>query len=70
MTNKLHLIQNPVLLTRHWLPTGDPKMPLACIWKASKHFQSASTASATDENLGEPPFEAAATPAEGVRVAG
>jgi hypothetical protein len=77
MTNKLHLIQNPVFLTCHWAPTGDPKMPLACVWTASKHFQSASTASSTDETgrmppvrLAEPQFEAVATPAEGVRVAG
>ncbi len=77
MTNKLYLIQKPVLLTRHWAPTGDPKMPLACVWTASKHFQSASTASATDEtarilpvHLVQPQCEAAATPREGVRVAG
>jgi hypothetical protein len=77
MTNKLHLVSNPVLLARHWEPTGDPKMPLACVWTASKQSQSASTASSTDETgrmppvrLAEPQFEAVATPAEGVRVAG
>ena len=77
MTNKLHLVPNPVFLARHWEPTGDPKMPLACVWTASKHSQSASTASSTDETgrmppvrLAEPQCEAVATPAEGVRVAG
>ena len=76
MTNKLHLVQNPVFLTRRWEPTGDPKMPLACVWTAAKLSQSASTASSTDETgrmppvrLAEPQFEAVATPAEGVRVA-
>jgi hypothetical protein len=65
MTNKLHLVQNPVFLICHWAPTGDPKMRLACVWTASKHFQSALTASATDEtgrmppvHLAEPQFEA------------
>jgi hypothetical protein len=29
-------------------------MPLACVWTASKHFQSASTASSTDETGGCP----------------
>jgi hypothetical protein len=74
MTNKLHLIQNPVFLTCQWALTGDPTMPLACVWTASKHFQSASTASSTDETkrmppvrLAEPQFEALAAPAEGMR---
>ena len=77
MTNKLHLIQNPVFLTRRWEPTGDPKMPLACVWTASKRSQSAFTACSTDETgrmppvrLAEPQFEAVATPAERVRAAG
>ena len=75
MKNKLHLV-NPVFLTCHWEPTGDPKMPLARVWTAPKHFQSASTASSKDETgrmlpvrLAEPRFEAMATPAGGVRVA-
>jgi hypothetical protein len=77
MKNKLHLVHNPVFLTCHWEPTGDPKMPLARVWTAPKHFQSASTASSTDETgrmpsvrLAEPRFEAMATPAGGERVAG
>jgi hypothetical protein len=77
MTNKLHLVSNPVVLARHWEPTGDPKMPLACVWTASKQSQTASSAFSTDETGGMPPvrladpkFEAVATPAEGVRVAG
>jgi hypothetical protein len=72
MTNKLHLVPNPVFLARHWEPTGDPKMPLACVWTASKHSQSVSSASSTDETgrMREPQCEALATPAEGVRVAG
>lgn len=53
MTNKLYLIQNPVFLTCHWAPTGDPKIPLACVWTGSKHFQSASTACSADEQAAE-----------------
>jgi hypothetical protein len=77
MSNKLHLVPNPVFLARHWESTGDPKMPLACVWTASKHSQSASPVPCTDETgrmspvrLAEPQCEAVATPAEGVRVAG
>lgn len=49
MTNKLHLVQKTVFLTCNWVPTGDPKMPLACIWTGSKPAQAVSTASSTDE---------------------
>jgi hypothetical protein len=55
MTNKLHLVPNPVSLIRHWESTGDPKIPLACVWTASKHSQSASTAFSTDETERMPP---------------
>ena len=77
MTNKVHLVQNSVFLIRRWERTGDPKMPLACVWTASKRSQSALAASSTDETGGMPPvrlaeprYEAVATPAERVRVAG
>jgi hypothetical protein len=77
MTNKLHFVQNPAFLTRRWEQTGDPKMPLACVWTAAKRSQSGLTASSTDETgrrppvrLAEPPFEEVATPAGRVRVAG
>lgn len=77
MKNKLHLVHNPVFLTCHWEPTGDPKMPLARVWTTPKHFQSASTASTTDETGRMPPvrlaearFEAMATPAGGCASSG
>jgi hypothetical protein len=77
MTNKLHLVQNPVFLIRRWEQTGDPKMPLACVWTSAKRSQSGLAASSTDETgrrppvrVAEPPFEEVATPAGRVRIAG
>jgi hypothetical protein len=49
MTNTLHLVQNPVFVTCHWELTGDPKLPLACVWEGSQNLQATSTASSTDE---------------------
>ena len=49
MKNNLRLVQNPVFLTCNWVPTGDPKMPLACVWTGSKPRQAVSTASFTDD---------------------
>jgi hypothetical protein len=49
MTNKLHLVQKTVFVTCNWVPTGNPKMPLACVWTGSKPAQAVSTASSTDD---------------------
>jgi hypothetical protein len=49
MKNNLHLVQKTVSLTCNWVSTGDPRMPLACVWTGSKTAQAASTASSTDE---------------------
>jgi hypothetical protein len=49
MINKLHLVQNTVSLTCTWVPTGDPRMPLACVWTESKAFQANPDAFSTDE---------------------
>jgi len=49
MNNKLHLVQKAVFVTCSWVPTGDPRMPLACVWTRSKTAQTASTASSPDE---------------------
>jgi len=32
MKNKLCLVQKTVRLTCTWVPTGDAKKPLACVW--------------------------------------
>lgn len=59
MTNKLflihpfhlihliHLIQKTGRLTCHWVPTGDPRIPLACVWSGANSKKTASTASST-----------------------
>ena len=49
MMNKLYLIQTRVRLTCAWVATGNPKMPLACVWTGSKAAQAARVASSTDE---------------------
>lgn len=49
MTNKLYLLQRTGRLTCNWVPTGDPKMPLTCIWTASKTPQAVSAPSPTEE---------------------
>ena len=46
---KLCLIQKTVCLTCTWVSTGDPKMPLACVWRESNTLQVASTSSSTDD---------------------
>jgi hypothetical protein len=46
--NKLHLVRNPVFLTCNWVPTGNPKMPLACVWMELRTSQAVSTASSAD----------------------
>jgi hypothetical protein len=49
MKNKLHLVQKSVLLTCNWVPTGDTRMPLACVWTGSTPESAISDASSTDE---------------------
>ena len=49
MTNNLYLVQRTVSLTCNWAPSGDPRMPLACVWTASKAPQAVSVASSTEE---------------------
>jgi hypothetical protein len=49
MMNKLHLVLKTVRLSCTWVPTGDAKRPLACVWVASKDPQILDTASSTDE---------------------
>ena len=52
MKNKLHLIQKNGRLTCNWVQTGDPKMPLACIWTDSKAPQAAFTECADRDDAG------------------
>jgi hypothetical protein len=49
MKNNLRLVQKTVFVTCNWVPTGDPKMPLACVWTGSTPKQAVSTASFTDD---------------------
>lgn len=47
--NRLFLIQKQGRLACKWVATGDPKMPLACVWATSKAPALIATASSTDE---------------------
>ena len=49
MINKLHLVQKTVFLTCTWVPTGNPRMPIACVWTESKASQANPHAFTTDE---------------------
>ena len=49
MKNELHLVQKSVFLTCNWVPTGDARMPLACVWTGSTPAQAVSDASSTDD---------------------
>jgi hypothetical protein len=49
MMNKLHLIRKTVRLNCTWVPTGDPKTPLACVWTETRAAQAAPAASSVDE---------------------
>jgi hypothetical protein len=47
--NKLHLIRKTVRLTCTWVPTGDAKRPLACVWAPSKAPRAGNTQSSERE---------------------
>jgi hypothetical protein len=49
MMNKLRLTQRSGRLACNWVQTGDPKMPLACVWADSKAPQIVSAAFSSDE---------------------
>jgi hypothetical protein len=49
MKNKLHLVQKIVRLTRTWVPTGDAKNPLACVWVEAGTQRAVSAAPAGTE---------------------
>jgi len=49
MMNKLHLVCKTVRLSCTWLPTGDPRRPLTCVWAETNTPQALDTASSTDE---------------------
>jgi hypothetical protein len=52
MKNKLVLIRNTVRLNCVWVPTGDVKKPLACVWVKAQKQQADSNAGAQDETVG------------------
>jgi hypothetical protein len=52
MNNKIYLIrlrQRTGRLTCNWVPTGDKKMPLACVWTGTNASPGAAAASSSEE---------------------
>jgi hypothetical protein len=49
MKNKLQLIRKPLGLSCLWIPTGDAKRPLACVWMKAGAARAAATAAADSE---------------------
>jgi hypothetical protein len=49
MKDTLHLVQDTFHLTCKWVPTGDERKPLACVWTEPKNAQAAITSSSNDE---------------------
>jgi hypothetical protein len=51
MTNQLSYVRKPGRLTCAWVPTGNSRTPLRCVWSATMPRSAASTANSpsTDE---------------------
>jgi hypothetical protein len=49
MKKTLYLVRNKAHLTCTWLPTGNAKRPLACVWVGTQTPQTASDAPSQQE---------------------
>jgi hypothetical protein len=52
MKNNLYLVQKTVRLTCNWVPTGDAKRPLECVWVESETLKSVSAVPSEQETEG------------------
>ena len=50
MMNKLFLMQKTGRLTCNWVQTGDPRIPLACVWAGSMTAQAATNVPSADDH--------------------
>jgi hypothetical protein len=50
MNNKLLSIRKPGRVTCAWVPTGDIRMPLACVWVEAETPRTASTRSSSSND--------------------
>lgn len=48
MNNTLFAIRNPGRMICAWIPTGDSRSPLVCVWLEAGHPRAASTMSSVD----------------------
>jgi hypothetical protein len=49
MINTRFAIRNPVRMVCAWIPTGDYKTPLACVWSETADPRAASTMSSLNK---------------------
>jgi hypothetical protein len=52
MTNKILTLQSVGRLTCAWVPTGNPRNPLACVWAETAARKSANAAPSSNANSG------------------
>jgi hypothetical protein len=52
MNSKLYPLQKTGHLSCIWVPTGEPKTPLACVWVDSTRTASPATSSPDDDEGG------------------
>jgi hypothetical protein len=55
MTNRILTLQKAGRLTCAWVPTGNPRNPLACVWAETAVRVSAKAAPSSNDNSGRMP---------------
>ena len=55
MTNRILTLQKAGRLTCAWVPTGNPRNPLACVWAETAARKSAKAAPSSNVNSGRMP---------------
>jgi hypothetical protein len=52
MYNNILTLPKPGRMTCAWVPTGNPKMPLACVWVETSARKNAKEASSSNDESG------------------
>lgn len=56
MFNTILTLQKPDRLTCAWVPTGNPRNPLACVWADTAARKSSKAAASSNSNSGRMPL--------------
>jgi hypothetical protein len=56
MTNNILTLRMPARLTCVWVPTGNPRKPLACVWVDPNAHAASKEASSSNTNSGRLPL--------------